>query len=304
MMNMRDFEIIDDRFRHYVMGNAPVERLASGFRWVEGPVWFGDGGYLLFSDIPNDRILRWSEAGLSTYRQPAGFTNGHTRDLQGRLISCEHGGRRISRTEYDGSVVTIVDHYQGKRLNSPNDVVVKSDGTIWFTDPPYGIMTDYEGYRAESETGQDVVYRFDPESGDLSVVSDAALKPNGLCFSPDERIFYLADTGGSHLVGGPHHILAFDVAPDGFSLSNQRVFAAIEPGLADGFRCDEDGNIWTSAGDGVHCHAPDGTLMGKIKIPETVANVTFGGLRKNRLFICASTSIYAVYLNTRGVQYP
>ena len=194
--------------------------------------------------------------------------------------------------------------FEGKRLNSPNDVVVKSDDTIWFTDPPYGIMADYEGHLAESETEQDVVCRFDPESGELSVVTNAALKPNGLCFSPDERTFYLADTGGSHLVGGPHHILAFDVDADGRTLSSQRVFATIEPGLADGFRCDENGNIWTSAGDGVHCHASDGTLLGKIHIPEIVANVTFGGQKKNRLFICASTSLYAVYLNTRGVQYP
>lgn len=301
---MSDFEIVDDRFRRYVMGNAPVERLATGFRWVEGPVWFGDGGYLLFSDIPNDRILRWAEAGLSVFRQPAGFTNGNTRDRQGRLVSCEHGGRRISRTELDGRVVVLVDRFEGKRLNSPNDVVVKSDGTIWFTDPPYGIMTDYEGDRAESETGQDVVYRLDPQSGELDIVTNAAVKPNGLCFSPDERTFYLADTGGSHLVGGPHHILAFDVSADDRTLSHQRVFATIEPGFADGFRCDEDGNIWTSAGDGVHCYASDGTLLGKIRIPEVVANVTFGGLKKNRLFICASTSLYGVYLNTRGVQYP
>lgn len=301
---MDDFEILNDRFRRYIMGNAPVERLGTGFRWVEGPVWFGDGNYLLFSDIPNDRIMRWSEAGITVFRQPAGFTNGHTRDLQGRLISCEHGGRRVSRTELDGRVVTLVDRFDGKRLNSPNDVVVKSDGTIWFTDPPYGIMTDYEGDRAESETGQDVVYRYDPETQELSVASDAAVKPNGLGFSPDEKVFYLADTGGTHQPDGPHHILAFDVEADGRTLSNQRVFANVEPGFADGFRCDEDGNVWTSAGDGVHCYSADGALLGKIRIPEVVANVTFGGLKKNRLFICASTSLYAVYLNTRGVQKP
>lgn len=300
-----DFEILDDRFRAYVMGNAPLERLATGFRWVEGPVWFGDAGQLLFSDIPNNRIMRWTEhAGVSIFREPAGNCNGHARDREGRLVSCEHGGRRLSRTELDGEVVTLVDRFEGKRLNSPNDVIVKADGTIWFSDPPYGIMTDYEGDRAESETGQDVVYRFEPQSGLLSVATDAALKPNGLAFSPDERTLYLADSGGTHLLGGPHHILAFDVAEDGRTLANQRVFATIEPGLADGFRCDEHGNVWTSAGDGVHCYTPDGALIGKISVPETVANVTFGGRKKNRLFICASTSLYAVYLNTRGVQYP
>lgn len=239
------------------MGNAPVEKLASGFRWVEGPVWFGDAGHLLFSDIPNNRIMRWTEeAGLSVYRQPAGFANGHTRDREGRLVSCEHGGRRISRTELDGRVVTLVDRFKGKRLNSPNDVVVKSDGTIWFTDPPYGIMTDYEGDRAPSETNLDVVYRFDPATGALDIAADAAVKPNGLCFSPDESIFYLADTGATHQPGGPHHILAFDVGSDGRTLSNRQVFAGIDPGLADGLRCDEDGNVWTSAGDGVHCYTP------------------------------------------------
>lgn len=301
---MKDFEIFDDRFRGYVMGNAPVEQLASGFRWVEGPVWFGDGGYLLFSDIPNDRILRWSEAGISVYRQPAGFTNGHTRDLQGRLISCEHGGRRISRTELDGRIVTVVDQFENKRLNSPNDVAVKSDGTIWFSDPPYGIMTDYEGDQAPSETGQDVVYRFDPQTNELTVVCTTALKPNGLCFSPDERVFYLADTGASHQPDWPRRIFALDVGADGKTLSNERIFATIEQGLADGFRCDEQGNLWTSAGNGVNCYAADGTLLGRLNIPETVANVTFGGLKKNRLFICASTSLYAIYLNTRGAQTP
>lgn len=302
---MTDFKIVDDRFRQYVMGNAPVERLATGFRWVEGPVWFGDAGHLLFSDIPNDRILRWTDSGgLSTYRQPAGFTNGHTRDREGRLVSCEHGGRRVSRTELDGRVVTLVDRFEGKRLNSPNDVVVKSDGTIWFTDPPYGIMTDYEGDKAESETGQDVVYRFDPKDGSIAVASDAAVKPNGLAFSPDEKIFYLADTGGSHQPGLPGRIWAFDVGSDGKALSNKRIFATLESGLADGFRCDEEGKVWTSAGAKVECYLPDGTLIGRINIGETVANVCFGGQKKNRLFICASTSLYAVYVNARGAQIP
>ncbi|MFH5776831.1 SMP-30/gluconolactonase/LRE family protein [Paracoccus sp. NGMCC 1.201697] len=302
---MSDFQIIDQRFGKYVMGNAPVERLATGFRWVEGPVWFGDAGHLLFSDIPNDRIMRWSDSsGLSVYRQPAGFTNGHTRDREGRLVSCEHGNRRISRTELDGRVVTLVDRFQGKRLNSPNDVVVRSDGTIWFTDPPYGIMTDYEGDKADSETGQDVVYRFDPRDGSIEVICDAAVKPNGLAFSPDERTFYLADTGGTHQPGLPGRIWAFDVAADGRGLSHPRIFATIAQGFADGFRCDVEGNVWTSAGTGVECYLPDGTLIGRIEIGETVANITFGGPKKNRLFICASTSLYAIYLNARGAQHP
>jgi gluconolactonase len=241
---------------------------------------------------------------LSIYRQPAGFTNGHTRDRQGRLVSCEHGARRVSRTELDGRIITLVDRFEGKRLNSPNDVVVKSDGTIWFTDPPYGIMTDYEGEKAESETRQDVVYRFDPQDGSIVIASSAALKPNGLAFSPDERTFYLADTGGTHQPGLPGRILAFDVGADGRTLRNERVFATIVSGFADGFRCDVEGRIWTSAGTLVECYLPDGTLIGRINVGEVVANVAFGGLKKNRLFICASTSLCAIYLNTRGAQQP
>lgn len=299
------FEFLEDRFHHYIIGNAPLERLAAGFRWVEGPVWFGDAGHLLFSDIPNNRIMRWTDAdGISIYRQPAGFTNGHTRDREGRLVSCEHGARRVSRTELDGRVITLVDRFEGKRLNSPNDVVVKSDGTVWFTDPPYGIMTDYEGDKAESETGKDVVYRYDPKDDSITIASDAAVKPNGLSFSPDEKILYLADTGGTHQPGLPGKILAFDVAEDGKTLSNQRIFATISSGFADGFRCDVEGNLWTSAGTDVECYSPDGTLIGRINIGETVANVAFGGPKKNRLFICASTSLYAIYLNTRGTQTP
>ncbi|SDO07691.1 SMP-30/gluconolactonase/LRE family protein [Ensifer sp. YR511] len=302
---MADFEVLDERFRKFFMGNAPVERLATGFRWLEGPVWFGDAQHLLFSDIPNDRMLRWTEnAGVSVYRQPAGFTNGHTRDREGRLVSCEHGRRRVSRTELDGRVVTLVDRFEGKQLNSPNDVVVKSDGTIWFTDPPYGIMSDYEGDKAESETGQDVVYRYDPDTGSISIVCTTAVKPNGLAFSPDERTFYLTDTGGTHQPGLPGRIWAFDVERNGQALANNRIFATIRAGFADGFRCDEDGNVWTSAGTGVECYLPDGTLIGRIDVGEVVANVAFGGPKKNRLFICASTSLYAVYLNARGAQKP
>ena len=300
---MNDFEILDPRFSTYVLFNAPVERLASGFRWTEGPVWFGDAGALLFSDIPNDRILRWIEGvGVSVFRQPSQFANGNTRDREGRLITCSHGARAVLRTELDGAVTTLADRYQGRRLNSPNDVAVKSDGTIWFTDPHYGIRVDYEGERAEQELPCHV-YRLDPASGDLRVVADDFGGPNGLAFSPDERTLYVSDTGALHDAAAARHIRAFDVDEAG-GLGGSRVFHTVEPGVADGFRCDEDGNLWTSAGDGVHCLAPDGTLLGKIRIPEIVSNVTFGGRRKSRLFICAATSLYAVYLNRRGIQRP
>jgi gluconolactonase len=300
---MSDFEVHDPRFGAFFMGNAMLEKLAGGFRWAEGPVWFGDAGHLLFSDIPNNRIMRWSEGGgLSVYRQPSNYTNGHTRDREGRLVSCEHGGRRVSRTEIDGKVTVLVDRWQGKPLNSPNDVVVKSDGTIWFTDPHYGIMTDYEGDKAEQEIPCQV-YRFDPKVGALTVVCDDFSCPNGLCFSPDEGRLYVAETAPMFAAEAPRHIRVFDVV-DGERLRGGEVFYVAEPGFADGLRADTDGNIWTSAGDGVHCLSPAGALLGKIKVPEVVANVTFGGPKKNRLFICGTTSIYAVYLNRRGVQWP
>ena len=299
------FQVIDPIFTRYILGNVHVEKLYTGCRWSEGPVYFADGRYLLWSDIPNNRIMRWDETdgSVSVFRQPAGNTNGHYRDREGRLVSCEHSGRRISRTEPDGRVVTLADSYQGKRLNSPNDLVVKSDGSVWFTDPPYGILSEYEGDQAESEIGANYVYRIDP-SGELTVACDDFVKPNGLCFSHDEKILYIADTGISHDPDGPRHIRAFDVGEDGKTLTNSRIFATCEIGLFDGFRCDSDGNIWTSAGDGVHCYRPDGSLVGKILIPEVVANVTFGGPKKNRLFVCGTTSLYSVYLNRRGAQWP
>lgn len=306
MLDTTVFEVLDPRFGQYVMGNVHMDVLVKdfGIRWAEGPVWFGDGRYLLWSDIPNNRILRWDETdgGTSVFRSPANHTNGHTRDRAGRLISCEHGGRRVSRTEPDGSVVTLVDSYQGKRLNSPNDVVVKSDDTIWFTDPPYGILSDYEGHMAEPELNCNV-YRFDPRSGSLTAVATDFDKPNGIAFSPDEKLLYVADTGASHDPDGPRHIRRFSVREDG-TLSGGEVFAECTYGFFDGFRLDMDGNIWTSAGDGVHCYTPDGSLIGKIKTPEVVANVCFGGIKKNRLFICATTMLLSVYLNTRGVQTP
>ena len=294
----------DPRFDALVLFNAELEQLADGLRWCEGPVWFADHRCLLFNDIPNDRTLRWSEAGgVSVFRQGADFANGQYRDLQGRLISCHHRSRSLSRLEIDGRVTTLVSQADGQRLNSPNDVVVKSDGSLWFTDPLYGIATDYEGGRQASEQPA-AVYRLDPASGELQrVVSDVA-GPNGLAFSPDERRLYLAYTGA---VGDPapdRHIRVFEVAADGRSLSGGGLFHRIDPGWADGIRVDEHGNVWSSAGDGVHCLAPDGTLLGRVLVPSRVANLCFGGPYRNRLFLCAGSAVYALYVNTRGVQRP
>ncbi len=294
------FQTIDPLFDTYVLGNAPVKQLATGFDWVEGPVWFGDAGCLLFSDIPNNRIVRWTPGeGISTYRAPSHYANGHSRDRQGRLISCEHGTRRVTRTEWDGSVTVIADHYQGKRLNSPNDVVVHSDGSIWFTDPHYGIMTDYEGFRGVQELPCHV-YRVDPDGSIAAVLTDFN-GPNGLCFSPDESRLYVADTGRMHHPD-PQHIRVFAV--NGARLTGGSVFHQIAPGCADGMRVDSDGNLWSSAGDGVHCIAPDGHLMGRILVPEVVSNICFGGRARQQLFITASTSLYAVTLNRNGAQRP
>ena len=296
---MSFFVCDDPQFASYVLGNAPVKRLATGFDWVEGPVWFGDMGCLLFSDIPNNRILRLDDAGVSTFRSPSNFSNGHTRDLQGRLVSCEHGGRRVTRTEWDGRVTVIADSYQGKPLNSPNDVIVARDGAIWFSDPHYGIMTDYEGYRAEQELPCNV-YRVDPGGRIEAVITDMAC-PNGLAFSPDERLLYVADTGRM-FSDDPQYIRVYDMV-DGRP-ANGRLFHTIAPGCADGIRLDTEGNLWTSAGDGVHCIAPDGRRLGRILVPERVSNICFGGRAKNRLFITATTSVYSVVLNRKGAQCP
>jgi gluconolactonase len=297
-------EIFDSRFSDYLLGNCQVERLYQGTLWAEGPVYFCDGDFLLWSDIPNNRMMKWTAgAGVTVFRQPSNYSNGHTRDRQGRLVSCEHGTRRVTRTEWDGTVTVLAETYQGKRLNSPNDVVVKSDGSVWFSDPPYGILSDYEGARTAGELDGCYLFRLDPESGELAIAADDFHKPNGLAFSADEGVLYVADTGHSHDPDGPHHIRAFDVDQAGH-LSNGRVFAVCETGLFDGFRIDEDGNLWTSAGDGVDCYGPEGTLLGRIKIPEKVSNLTFGGPKKNRLFITATTSLYALYVNRRGIQWP
>lgn len=297
------FEVLDPRFRKLAFPNVHVEELWTGCRWAEGPAWFAAGRYLVWSDIPNDRMLRWddTDGSVSVFRQPAMNSNGHTVDLQGRLVSCEHRGRCVSRTEHDGSRSVLVSQVDGQRLNSPNDVVVKSDGSIWFTDPSYGIDSDYEGDAAPSEIGARHVYRFDEASGRTTVVAGDFVQPNGLAFSPDESLLYIVDTGATHQADGPHHVRRFKVNANG-TLAGGEVFATCAAGLYDGLRVDVHGNLWLSAGDGVHCHAPDGTLLGKILIPETVANVCFGGAKLNRLFICGTTSLYAVYLNTRGAR--
>ncbi|MCB1509372.1 MAG: SMP-30/gluconolactonase/LRE family protein [Hyphomicrobiaceae bacterium] len=296
---------LDPRFEKYIIFSAAVERLYTGTRWGEGPVWFGDGRYLLWSDIPNNRILKWEEetGAVSVFRKPTDFSNGNTRDRQGRLITCQHGGRRVVRTEYDGSLTVILDNWQGKRLNSPNDVVVKSDGSIWFTDPPFGILGNYEGIKAEPEVGQHV-YRVDPATGEAAVVADDILGPNGLAFSPDEKTLYIVESRGQ-----PYRkILAYDVSDDGRSIANKRTFIDAGPGgTPDGFRVDVDGNLWCGWGmgsaelDGVLVFAPDGTKIGRIALPERCANVCFGGLRRNRLFMAASQSLYSVFVNTQGV---
>ncbi len=299
-----NYEVLDPRFAKLFNGNAKVDKLYTGCRWAEGPAWFAAGRYLVWSDIPNDRILRYDETSgnVSVFRHPCGHTNGHTVDRQGRLVSCEHSGRRVSRTEFDGSVTTIADNWQGKRLNSPNDVVVKSDGSIWFTDPAYGIESDYEGDKADSEIGACHVYRVDPASGRIDAVITDMVRPNGIAFSVDETKLYVVDTGRTHGDHHPAHMRVFDVAAGGKKVKGGKVFAECTAGLFDGFRLDDRGNIWTSAADGVHCYTPDGTLIGKVKVPEVVANVCFGGAKRNCLYIAGTTSLYMVRLMVNGAK--
>jgi gluconolactonase len=293
------FETMDPSFNSLLTGHGRVERLWTGARWAEGPAWFAAGRYLVFSDIPNNRMMRWDECSghMSVFRQPANNSNGNTTDGQGRLVTCEHLGRRVTRTEHDGSITVLADSYKGKRLN---DVVVKSDGSIWFTDPSYGILFDYEGKTSPQEQDRCYVFRIDGQSGEISVVADDFMKPNGLAFSQDETTLYIADTGRSHNPDGPKHIRAFNVGGDGKSLGKSKVFAECTAGLFDGFRVDKGDRIWTSAADGVHCYTKQGHLIGKIKIPELVANVCFGGPVRNRLFICGTTSLYSAYLSING----
>ena len=296
------YEIRDERFAKLIHGNASLETLWTGGRWTEGPAYFAAGRYLVWSDIPNDRLMRWDEMNgqVATFEQPCRNQNGHTVDRQGRLIACEHRGRCVSRYEIDGSRTVLADSYGGKRLNSPNDVVVKSDGSIWFTDPSYGIDSDYEGDASPIEQDGRHVYRIDP-AGSITRVIDDMKQPNGLAFSPDESVLYVADTGRTHFPDCAPKIRRYPVAADGASLGPGEDFVTCDAGLFDGFRLDTGGNIWSSAGDGVHCFAPDGTLLGKILIDEVVANVCFGGPKRNRLFICATTSLRSIYVNAQGI---
>lgn len=295
-----DIEVLDPRFRACFAGHVRVERLWTGARWSEGPAWFAAGRYLIWSDIPNNRMMRLDEPSdqVSVFREWSNNSNGNTVDNQGRLVTCEHLTRRVTRTEIDGSITVLADRWQGKRFNSPNDIVVKSDDTIWFTDPTYGIDGDYEGDKAAPEIDGSYVYRLDPKTGAVDRVIDSMVRPNGLAFSPDETLLYVVDTGATHVENGPRLIRRFEVS--GATLTGGDVFAESTSGLFDGFRIDHEHRIWTSAGDGVHCYDPDGTLIGKIGIPEMVANVTFGGTKLNRLFICGTTSLYSIYLTTKG----
>jgi gluconolactonase len=299
-------ELIDERFNRLVFGNVHLEKLYTGCRWAEGPAYFAAGKYLIWSDIPNDRLMRFDETdgSVSVFLAPALNHNGHSIDHEGRLVCCEHRGRCISRIEHDGSRRVLADKYQGKRLNSPNDLVVKSDGSIWFTDPTYGIDSDYEGDAAKEEIGASNVYRIDPATHEVTAVTTDFVKPNGLAFSVDEKQLYVADTGSSHVKNGPRHIRVANVSADGRGVGKATLFATCTVGVFDGFRLDTSGNIWTSAGDGVHVYAPDGVLIGKIKVPEVVANVCFGGPKRNRLYICGTTSLYSIYVNARGASWP
>jgi gluconolactonase len=294
-------------------GTMAVERVATGFRWAEGPVYFPAGRYVLFSDIPNNRIMRFSEddGHVSVYRQPSMNSNGNTIDREGRLLTCEHSGRRVTRTELDGSITIIADSYNGKKLNSPNDLVVASDGSIWFVDPGYGIGGYYEGIKAEKEQAKNNVYRVDPKSGEIKVVVDDFVEPNGIAFSPDEKKLYVIDTGFTDGPDNPSHIRAFDVDVGAGKVSNSKVFAEMpKPSITDGMRCDREGRVWCSVGwgdpneDGVRCYTAEGDLLGKIHIPETVANLCFGGQQRNRLYICGSSSLYAVYTSAQGAMKP
>jgi gluconolactonase len=295
-------KIVDPEFAKYRVNLAKVERLGTGFRWCEGPAWFGDGRYLVWSDIPNNRLLRWEEetGAVSVFRKPANNPNGNTRDRQGRLLTCEHDARRVTRTEYDGSITVIAERYDGKPLNSPNDVVCRSDGSIWFTDPPFGVLSYYEGHVDKPELPTNV-YRVDPRDGRLAVVTGEINRPNGLAFSPDESKLYVVEAGTS-----PRIIHAFDVTDGGTRLGNKRRLVDAGPGTPDGLRVDVDGNLWVGWGmgeeglDGVSVFNPAGKLIGRIDLPERCANLCFGGPHRNRLFMCASTSLYSLYVNAQG----
>ncbi len=296
------FKVLDPRFQSLILGNAAVERIAGGCRFTEGPVWFGDGRYLLWSDIPNDRIMKWEEetGAVSVFRRPSHYANGNTRDRQGRLVTCEMDAQRVTRTEYDGAVTVLADSFEGKKLTGPNDVVVKSDGSIWFSDNGAGIRGNYLGHKAALELPFRV-YRLDPASGALAIAVGDMKRPNGLAFSPDEKLLYVVDTPGP----GQRTIQVYDVVDNGAKTANGRLFCAAEPGGSDGFRVDVHGNLWCGwsggeAEDGVAVYAPDGKMIGRIMLPERCANVCFGGVKRNRLFMAASQSVYSVYVETQG----
>ena len=302
-MAEEDFEIIELRFRFCVSTSTRAECLFTGTIWAEGPAYFPAHRSLVWSDIPNNRMLKWDELteAASVFREPSGFTNGNTIDRQGRLVSCQQGDRQIVRTEHDGSLTVLADRFEGKRFNSPNDIVVKSDNSVWFSDPQYGIDSDFEGHKAESEIGADYVYRLDPGTGECRVVADDFRRPNGLAFSPDEKKLYIVDSGGIRFPDNLRHIRVFDVNDDN-TLSGGDILAECTSGKFDGFRLDADGRLWTGAADGVHCYEPDGTLIGKILVPEGVSNLVFGGARRNRLYITATTSLYTILLPVKGAR--
>lgn len=304
MQTIDEFEVWDKRFLKYALGNVRLEKLHTGMRWAEGPVWFADGEYVLWSDIPNNRMMRWIEGvGAAVWRYPSSNSNGNTRDRQGRLVTCEHDSRRVTRTEYDGAITVLADGYNGKKLNSPNDVVVTADGSIWFTDPIFGILGYYEGHKDESEL-EPAVYRLDGKTGKLAMMADDIPGPNGLAFSPDEKTLYVVASRDA-----PNRtIRAFDVTAGGTKLAKGRVLIDAGPGGSpDGFRIDIDGNLWCGWGmgsadlDGVRVFSPTGQPIGHIDLPERCANVCFGGRHRNRLFMAASHSLYALYVNTQGV---
>jgi gluconolactonase len=299
-MSVARITLLDPRMRDLVLPGAALEVLHTGSLWAEGPVWFPNGEYLLWSDIPSARLWQWvPELGARVYSHASNNSNGNTRDRRGRRVACEHLTRSVVRIEPDGTRTVLADGFEGRRLNSPNDLIVASDGAVWFTDPTYGILSDYEGRRSTPEQPGCFVYRIDPTTGAVEAKIRSMKKPNGLAFSLDERTLYVADSSLSHDANGDHHVLAFPVAPDG-SLGEPRVFAVIEEGVPDGFRLDQFGNLWVSSARGVEVFAPDGTPLGILHVPETVANLTFGGPKNNRLFITASTSVYAVYTAVRG----